>query len=322
MMEGRIPENVQNRSVFREIKNKRNDVITGASFGKDCAVLNYKEESEGAACSQGEGLLGAKIALISACNSLWAAGFEPAHAILSITLSEDFEESNLKILMETLEKAASGFGVDIVGVNTVVSGLVKSGCIVSATALGKKTDFEPKTAKSGDCIVASKWIGIEGSLILSQLKKSELEDRFKKSFLSYFEGYEDYLSVEKEAKKAISFGVVSMKSVSERGIFGALWDLAGINGCGLKADIREIPVRQEVIEICNYLDINPYEMKSSGMLLMVCKDGEELVKQLEEIGINASVIGEFTSDNDKVIINGEEKRFLDKIKQDSIYKIY
>ena len=112
MMVGKIPENVLKRSVLREIKNNNKDVITGASFGKDCAVLNYKEESEGAACSQGEGLLGAKIALISACNSLWAAGFEPAHAILSITLSEDFEESNLKILMETLEKAASSAYTD------------------------------------------------------------------------------------------------------------------------------------------------------------------------------------------------------------------
>ena len=33
------------------------------------------------------------------------------------------------------------------------------------------------------------------------------------------------------------------------------------------------------------------------------------------------MIGRFTDNNDKVVVNGEEKRFLEKIKQDSIYKI-
>ena len=62
-------------------------------------------------------------------------------------------------------------------------------------------------------------------------------------------------------------------------------------------------------------------MKSSGMLLMVTEDGEGLVEALENKGIKAALIGRFTDNNDKVVINGEEKRFLEKIKQDSIYKI-
>ena len=57
------------------------------------------------------------------------------------------------------------------------------------------------------------------------------------------------------------------------------------------------------------------------MLVIVCEEAEDVVNELENIGINASVIGELTSDNDKIVINGEEKRYLDIIKQDSVYKI-
>ncbi|MCR5846927.1 MAG: hypothetical protein K6G75_02250 [Lachnospiraceae bacterium] len=356
MMEGKIPENILKRSVLGEIKNKRDDVITGASFGKDCAVLNYSDTiSDGTeknkeqctvsvSVSQGEGSLGSKIALKKAFNNLYAGGYRPAFAALSVTISEDFEESSLKELMRELNRTASEEGVDIVSGQTSVSRLLKTGqesevsdeenvsepgnCIVGITALGKRSNpaFEAKntskaSAKAGNGIVATKWIGIEGSLILLNEKKNEIENRFSDSFLDHFKVYDEYLSVGKEAEEALLSGTVLMKDVSEHGIFGALWELSKQTGFGLKADLKKIPVRQEVIELCNLFDINPYEMKSSGMLLIVCEDAEAVVNDLENIGINASVIGELTSDNDKIVINGEEKRYLDIIKQDSVYKI-
>ena len=112
-----------------------------------------------------------------------------------------------------------------------------------------------------------------------------------------------------------------MKDVSEHGLFGALYEAAELIGKGVSVNLKDIPVKQEIIELCNFLDINPYEMKSSGMLLTVTDDKDGLLKAFEEAGINAAAIGNISDNNDKVVINGEEKRFLDKIKQDSIYKI-
>ena len=42
MVEGKLPENILKRSVLKEIKDQNNNVITGAAFGEDCAVLNLK----------------------------------------------------------------------------------------------------------------------------------------------------------------------------------------------------------------------------------------------------------------------------------------
>ena len=97
--------------------------------------------------------------------------------------------------------------------------------------------------------------------------------------------------------------------------------MAESSGVGLLIDLRKIPVKQETIEICNYFDINPYELISSGSMLMASKDGNKLKLELERIGIEATIIGKCTDNNDRVLINGENKRFLEPPKTDELYKV-
>ena len=85
--------------------------------------------------------------------------------------------------------------------------------------------------------------------------------------------------------------------------------------------MKRIPVRQETIEICEFFELNPYELVSGGCLLMVADKGYDLVRELEEEHIPAAVIGKTTGDNDRIVINKEERRFLEPRKPDEIYKI-
>ena len=112
-----------------------------------------------------------------------------------------------------------------------------------------------------------------------------------------------------------------MHDVTEGGIFGALWELAESSGVGLEIDWKRIPVRQETIEICEFFEINPYELISSGSLLMVTDDGFGLVRELEAIRIPAAVIGKVREGNDRVVISGEERRFLGPPKADELYRV-
>ena len=178
-----------------------------------------------------------------------------------------------------------------------------------------------RNIRPGDFIVASKWIGIEGALEIINHKRDELIKRFSPSFMEYFKDYEASLSINKESGAGDSFMIKETVCVSDGGIFKALGELAKIAGRGLEVDIKKIPVRQEVIEICNFFDISPYEMKSKGMVLMVLKEPEALVEYLKNEGVPAAVIGKIRDDNDKLILNGEAVRYLDKIKQDSVDKI-
>ena len=47
-----------------------------------------------------------------------------------------------------------------------------------------------------------------------------------------------------------------------------------------------------------------------------------IVNKLLEKGINASVIGIITSDKNRLLINGDETRFLEPQRGDEIYKLF
>ena len=106
-------------------------------------------------------------------------------------------------------------------------------------------------------------------------------------------------------------GVRAMHDVTTGGIFGALWELAEASGVGLDITLKKIPIRQETVEICEFFDINPYQIASGGSLLMAAEDGNRLVMDLVKEGIPAVVVGKATAGNDRVLINEEERRFLE-----------
>lgn len=132
-------------------------------------------------------------------------------------------------------------------------------------------------------------------------------------------GYEKRLAAVKEAAYAgkvpdeAEDGSVILTECGENGVFGALWQLGEKLGCGLRAELMSVPVRQIAIEMCDLADINPYESGSRGSLIAVTRTPGALLLKLSELGISAAVIGFCTEDNDRVIINGENVRFLTKV---------
>lgn len=175
-------------------------------------------------------------------------------------------------------------------------------------------------AEPGMDILLTKWIGIEGTAILAKEKEEELRGRFSQPFIDRAKALDQYLSVLPEAATAVKSGVAAMHDVTEGGIFGALWELAEASGVGLEIDLKKIPLKQETVEICEYFGVNPYGLISSGSMLMAAKDGNGLVLELEKAGIPAVVIGKATAGNDRVLLNEDERRFLEPPKTDELYK--
>ena len=144
---------------------------------------------------------------------------------------------------------------------------------------------------------------------------------FTASFVNEAKAFDRMLSVLPEATIAVNHGVAAMHDVTEGGIFGALWEMAEASDVGLEIDMRKIPVRQETIEICEYFDINPYELISSGCMLMAASDGNSIVRELEKAGIHAVVVGKAREGNDRVLYTAQERRFLEPPKSDELYKV-
>lgn len=323
---GKVPENVLKRSVMKQLHYKRDEVILGPGIGEDCAALALAEDEilvmstdpiTGTAKDIG------KLAIQITANDLASSGAEPIGVMLTILLPDGTREIALKRIMEQMECACREAKMQILGGHTEVTAVVNQPVVnVAGVAKAKKGSLiSTAGARAGMDIVVSKWVGIEGTMIFAKEKEAELKEHFPADFVDTAIGFDRYLSVVPEAAVATQSSVAAMHDVTEGGLFGALWEMAEASGVGLEIDLKKIPIRQETVEICEYFDVNPYGLISSGMMLMASADGNALVLALQEAGIPATVIGKATEGNDRVIIRDEERRFLEPPKTDELYKV-
>ena len=323
---GKVPESVLKRSIFKQIHTRREEVLLGAGVGEDCAAMKLgpgeifvisTDPITGTAEDIG------KLAIHITLNDLASAGAEPVGVMLTILLPEGSEEQDLKALMRQLEEGCAAAKVQIMGGHTEVTRVVNQP-VVSVCGVGRAREealVSTAGAKPGQDIVITKWIGLEGTSIIAKEKREELCTRYPGDLIRTASEFDKYLSVVPEAAVAVKSGVSAMHDVTEGGIFGALWEMAESSGVGLEIEWKKIPVRQETIEICEFFGINPYELISSGSMLMAAENGHQLVRDLEKAGIPAVVVGKATAGNDRVLVNEEERRFLEPPKTDELYKV-
>ena len=314
------------RSVLRQIKTDREELISGAGIGKDCAILALGDGMETVLCTTPVSAPADRVAgyaIPMALNNLAVAGASPVAVMLTVLLPSDAMEEELQSIMKQAQEVCESLGVAIAGGHTEVSPVVREP-LVQVTGIGKKEAARagyPQGIKEDQDIVVSKWIGLEGTARLARERKEELCTRYPVRMVEEAAGFDRYLSVIPEAATAMKSGVCGMHDVSRGGIFGALWEMASGAGVGLEIDLKKIPVKQETVEICEFFGINPYELLSGGCLIMVTQDGNGLVGELQRSQIPAVIIGRTTAGNDRILFNEEERRFLDMPKMDQIYAV-
>lgn len=326
MKVGKLPESVLKRSVIRQIKTKRKEVLVGADVGEDCAVIALKEDEVFVMSTDpvtGTAVDIGSLSVHITVNDIASAGAEPVGVMLSVLLPETIEEEEIRAMMQQVEETCAKLGIQAIGGHTEVTRAVNQP-IITVTGIGKVKRGKLVTtggARPGNDIVVTKWLGLEGTSIIAKEKEQELLDRFSPGFLREAQQFDRYLSVVPEAAVAVKSGVTAMHDVTEGGIFGALWELAEASGVGLEIELQKLPIRQETVELCEYFGLNPYELISSGSMLMASENGYDLARTLQQEGIPAAVVGKATFGNERLIYNGGEKRYLEPPKSDELYKV-
>ena len=89
---GKVPENVLERSVLKQIRTKRREVADGAGIGKDCAIFAFHGADRVFSCMQeavveGEDSFLTLGGLIQKCvNNLAAGGSVPVAVAITLLL--------------------------------------------------------------------------------------------------------------------------------------------------------------------------------------------------------------------------------------------
>ena len=323
MRPGKFSESVLKRSVLKQIKTKREEVNRGAEVGEDCALFSF-EEKVGTLLTTApiivEEVESIGFQLTAIVNNVAAAGGEPVGVMVSSILPDKILESVVQRLSGELERACHQLNLQIAGGNTVITAAVTKP-VLNITVIGKKDVAEHRNFhkyKAGQDILLTKYVGLGGTAILSKIEQQKLEERLPSYIVENGIQMKQDISVLSESRIAMEVGTSGMHDVSRGGIFSALWELAEKGNIGIEVDLKKIPVRQETIEICEVLGVNPYELYGAGALLIVSDKGNQLLHELEKQQIPATIIGKITEENGKVILNGEEVRFLDRPKNDAM----
>ena len=328
---GKLTESVYERSVIKGMK------ANGAGLGADCAVLAGNGDCAGILSGQAAAFgmdvrtaarsyLAATNHVVACCANSAASGLFDACANMTLMVPEKLREIKLRAMIETAAVQAEETGIPILGCNVQVLPMVTEAVAVCVISAGMENRSESnlvpvkKQSLSDRELVMTKWLGLEGTAVIAAGSREKLCGRYPSDLVDTAADFYKYLSVAPEAATAVKSGADYLLALREGGVFGGLWQLAAENGVGLVADLKRIPVRQETIEVCEYFDLNPYELMAGGSLLILTENGSELVRALETAGVPAAVIGRTTQGNDRIIRHGEESRFLEPANGDEIFR--
>lgn len=324
------------RSVLRQLNTGRKEILCGAGVGEDCAIFSFSEKENIVSCVQeasvavtegalaqgaGEPVMTLPQLIQKCANNLAVKGAEPIAVMIALILPETLEEPELKAMMSSAKDICKELSMDMAGGQTRVSAAVNMPvAVVTGYGIISHSRYGIKAAKPGQDVVISKWIGLQGTALVAKRNRDSLIGRYPAYFVDEACGFDRYLSIIPEAATAVKSGVCAMHDASEGGIFATLWELAEGAGVGLTIDLKKLPLRQETVEVCEHCNVNPYELLAGGCLVMTTEDGQALVTALEEAGIPATIVGKVTDSKDRIMINEDEIRYMDKPKQDEIYR--
>lgn len=324
---GKVSQNVLKRSMLKPLGFKREEALMELSVEEMCFGVSCKEDEQllfaDTVLYGNEKDLGV-FALARVMNDLATRGADMVGMSVHIMLPPYAYESRLKTMTEHIEQAGSAHGVQVLCAKAEISPAIKKAIVyLSGVGIVKKGKIlQSAGGKPGQDVVLLKWVGLEGTFRVMREKEKELVHRFVPAFLHKISKRETELFSAEEIKIAREHGVSAMHQITEGGIFAALWEMAESSRVGLEVDLKAMSILQETVEICEYFHLNPYQITSAGSVLIFTERGEELVEKYAELGICASLLGRTTADKQRVILGGEEKRFIDKPAPDELLKIY
>ncbi len=172
----------------------------------------------------------------------------------------------------------------------------------------------------GQDLVVAGVIGKAGVRAALEKYRGKLEARFCEAFMRSLQtALEEQVNL--GADQLAALGATEWESIEEGGVLAALWNISGAYQQGITFSLLDMPVCQEMIEVCEFADLNPFRLRSGDCLLIVVNHGADAVRALAELGIRAQVIGKVQKGIARTMTGVSGTGYLEKPQPDEIYKI-
>ena len=265
-----------------------------ADEGYDMSALSGKEK-----LSTGE------MALVRALNNLACSGAAPKEMTISIQAGSNCPEQLLRDEMLILSTAAKKRGIKIIGGNTVYGddGDSYNVTLTVYGSLDKGAAEIDKKPKPGDLVFVIGNVGHLGASMLAIKNKDKILERLPETYIQSALMDVDDMEIRDAADMLFGVGAYYIHDITFGGVYRALLETSMHFGMGIDVIHEKLPIRQDTIEICEVLGMNPYEITGTGGVVGVCH--EDRAAQLEEAlkgsGIPYSFAGKLTVEKKRVV---------------------
>ncbi len=307
-------------------------VIVGSKIGEDAAVLDMGEKYLVVKTDPITFIfenIGWYVVNINA-NDIACMGATPRWFLLTLLLPQQGTSKELvKSIFDQVKSACQKLDISPIGGHTEVTFNLDRPIAVGQMMGETDRDRLVKSsgAKPGDVVLLTKGVAIEGTHVIYQKKRKELNKRFAPDTLEKLNRllYQPGISVVEEALLAArSCEVHSMHDPTEGGLRTGLWELAYASGVGIRVEKERIPVLPETETICKFYGLDPLGLCASGALVLTLtpREGERLLKIYERNRIKCSLIGRVVSrEHGLKILKAGKESDLGGVSRDEINKL-
>jgi hydrogenase expression/formation protein HypE len=311
--EGKIPVDVLEEVIFKNLGAERGEVVLGPSAGFDGAVIEIGNKSLIVSMDPITGAIEriGWLAVNINANDVATFGIEPAFILSCILLPENADRETVETISVQMNKAAKRLQIAIVGGHCEVTPGLTNPIVIGCTmGIAEKGNYVTAGgAKPGDKLIMTKNAGIEGTAILSTDREQQLKKALNPIILRNAKKFYDKISVVEDALTSFKAGGVhAMHDPTEGGVAGGIHEMADASVLGFKIFEEKIPIAKETLEICRFFQIDPLCLIASGSLLISADKhfADKIVEALAKKEIPASIIGEFLPTPEKRLMKRKD----------------
>ena len=327
---GKLPSKMLGKMLMKLEGHPR--LIIGPRVGEDAAVIEWGERylvAKSDPVTFVEGRIGWYAVHVNA-NDIACMGAKPFWFLMTLLLPENLaDEKMVETIWVDVRSACEDLGITLCGGHTeITQGLTRP--ILCGQMLGevnKERLVRGDGAQSGDVILLTRAIPVEGTAILAAAKRQELIPTLGSDLINRAENYlqDPGISVVRLALAAAETGSVNaMHDPTEGGLATGVHELAEAARLGALVEKDAVPISEEGLAICSSLGIDPLGVITSGALLLaVPSENENFLRGiLEEMGGLGVRIGTLLPPAEGVTILQNGKRFpLPRFDADEISKV-
>jgi hydrogenase maturation factor len=277
-------------------------LVAGTQIGQDATVIDWGDRylvAKSDPVTFATDQIGWYVVNVNA-NDVACCGAQPRWFLCTVLLPEaSASESLIESIFEQIASACQALGASLVGGHTEVTYHLDRPILVGQMIgeVAKDKLVMAGGAQSGDVILLTKSVALEGTALIAHEKEKDLLARgFDQSFVGEAKNllYTPGISVVREAMLAMEAAPVhAMHDPTEGGIATGLHEMAQAAHMGLMVDGDKIPILPSCGRICRHYNLHPLGLLASGSLLLTVapQSARRVQERLESAGIACTAIG-------------------------------